>query len=326
MFIGLDRAGDADAALVHAAQTEALNATRHKRKRRRHIVIAAIFGDVAAITAAVALASFVFLEQTADDIFLRVVAFMVPAFLLFALNGGAHGFRTLSRRSKSIRAVLLALGLAMACFMLSAFFWKSGHTYSRLVLGNGAILAAFALILNRVAIQAWTRHYLGENPLATVCIYDRVPKSSRHGDCALDAIAFGLKADSSCSHAISRLAEVTRKMDRVVIHCRQEDRENWAFMLKSLDVPSEIVAPELTALQPLAIEHRAGQISLVIGSGPLVWHQQFLKRAFDLVLSSLALLLLGAILLQGNACGWLATRGWWAVPSCAGWPKKAAPF
>ena len=287
----------AEAALVHAAQSEALKASRGKRKRRRHVVFAAIIGDIAAVAGAVGLASFTVLDQTAEDIFLRVVAFIAPVFLLFAMNSGSYGFTTLSSRSQSIRAALVALALAMACFMLSAFFWKSGHTYSRMVLGSGAFLATMTLILNRLVIQAWARRYLGQSPLATACIYDRVPKSLRHGDCVLDAPSFGLKADASSPHAITRLGELTRKMDRVVIHCLPEDRENWAFMLKAIDVPSEIVVPELTALQPLAIEQRAGQVSLVISSGPLVWHQRLVKRTFDLVISVFALLLLAPIML-----------------------------
>src|SRR3546814_14835080 len=71
-------------------------------------------------------------------------------------------------------------------------------------------------------------------------------------------------------------------MDRVIVHCRPDQRTQWAFMLRSLDVPSEIVTPELTDLYPLGISHRSGQATLLPGGGTLMWNQRALQRTFDL--------------------------------------------
>src|SRR3546814_8758054 len=56
-------------------------------------------------------------------------------------------------------------------------------------------------------------------------------------------------------------------------------------MLRSLDVPSEIVTPELTDLCPLGIGRRSGQASLLLGGGTLSWSQRLLKRSFDLAVT-----------------------------------------
>lgn len=280
-----------------ADQKAALALARTKRRRRHHVILGAMLGDIIVLTGAIGMASLALPDGRIMDVFVRVAGFMLPAYLLLALNGGAHGFGTLSRGSRSIRAALLALSLALACFVLSASFWKTGHTYSRLALGTSFVLGAAGLTFNRLVVLKWIKSYLGSTPLATVCIYDGVRPSPCHEKCALDAQAFGLMADSSNPDAIARLGEVTRKMDRIVVHCRPESRLRWSFMLKSLDVPSEIVIPELTALHPLEIEERAGEVSLVISTGQLAWHQRMIKRGFDLIFSSCALIVLAPFML-----------------------------
>src|SRR3546814_17651753 len=83
----------------------------------------------------------------------------------------------------------------------------------------------------------------------------------------------------------------------MAVHCPPERRAQWAFLLKSLDIPTEIVVPEISALHPLAIRERSGHASLVLGSGQLSWEQRFLKRSFDLAVTLAALPLLVPMLL-----------------------------
>ncbi len=275
----------------------ALARARSKLGRRTRIVLASVGLDVACIVGAIAISSYAILDRTAFSTFIRVSQFVVPLFLLLTLNANAHQIATIVDRSKSVRSVLRSIGLATACFMLSAFFWKSGHTYSRLVLGMSVSIAAVALTCGRLVLRGWAVRLLGDRPLASLCIYDGIPQSARASDCAFDARELGICPDRSDPRNIARLGQVTRGMARVIIHCRPEDRTAWAFMIKALDIPSEIAVPELTELAPLAIEHRAGQVSVVVARGALAWNQALMKRAFDLVVAGVALTLLAPLMI-----------------------------
>src|SRR3546814_10539911 len=99
---------------------------------------------------------------------------------------------------------------------------------------------------------------------------------------AIDADAVGLSSPYPNDPAVvANLARVAHGMDRVIVHCRPEQRTQWAFMLRSLDVPSEIVTPELTDLYPLGIGRRSGQASLLLGGGTLSGSQRLLKPSVD---------------------------------------------
>jgi len=108
----------------------------------------------------------------------------------------------------------------------------------------------------------------------------------------LDAREHGIHPSAKNPLDIQKLGIAVQDMDRVIVHCKAEFRDDWSHALKALDVNGEIVVPELTSLTPLSLNKRDGHISLAVSIAPLKWQQRLLKRILDIVVSSLALLIL----------------------------------
>lgn len=256
-----------------------------KRGRRRVVTASLILGDLLAIVAGFCAASLfrtAIVEPTPVSSILLAV---IPIYFGWALNISALNAQVGLSVWTSWRKATSAFVAAFVSVLLIAFIFKATSEFSRIVLSVGAVLALLLIWLLRWAIGRSAVKYLGPTPYANLCIYDGVPLTRNSGEFAIDARTFDLQPDPSDLSAMRRLAQVAERMDRVVIHCTAERRASWAFALKSLDRPSEIVLPELNPLAPLAIDYRTGDVSLVLSSGQLGWNQQILKRAFDLVVT-----------------------------------------
>lgn len=215
----------------------------------------------------------------------RTLMCILPIYLGVSLSNRAHEVTALLDGFKSIWRASTAFAFAATSMLLIAFFMKIGADFSRLIFGAGTVLALFLLTGWRGLLVQIGRRYLGQSPFANLCIYDGVPRTELSGSGAIEARDYHLFPDPNDPGAIDRLGEIARGMDSIVVHCVAERRLQWAFMLKSLDVTSEIVVPELTEFRPLALRQRSGQTSLVIRSEPLTWSQRLLKRTLDLVVA-----------------------------------------
>lgn len=272
-----------------------------KRRKRTILSVWALAVDLLCISLAFLAASYGRLGMIHDEQISQILVIVLPLYLGVMLNGRAYQFTVLLDAFQSASRATAAFLFAAASILLIAFFMKIGAEFSRLMFGFGTALSAALLIAWRVALARIGRRYLGASPFATLCIYDDVPRGDASGEGAILAADFGLSPNPNDPAIINNLGRIAFGMDSIVVHCSPAQRREWAFMLKSLDVPSEIVVPELTDLRPLEIRQRSGQTSLVLASGPLEWHQRFMKRAFDLVVTCLAMPvlipLLGAVAL-----------------------------
>jgi len=258
----------------------------NKRKRRATLSAWAIIVDLLCISLAFVIASLMRAGDVEGDQVGRILLCTLPIYLGIALNNQSHQVRTLLNGFKSAWRAATAFAFAAAAMLLIAFFMKIGADFSRLLFGFGTVLALTFLTAWRNALVRVGLRYLGTSPFANLCIYDQVPRNELSGEGSIDADAFGLSSPyPSDPVAISNLARVAQGMDRVIVHCRPDQRMQWAFMLRSLDVSSEIVTPELTDLFPLGIGHRSGQTSLLLSGGPMPWTHRALKRGFDLAVT-----------------------------------------
>jgi lipopolysaccharide/colanic/teichoic acid biosynthesis glycosyltransferase/peptidoglycan/LPS O-acetylase OafA/YrhL len=80
-------------------------------------------------------------------------------------------------------------------------------------------------------------------------------------------------------------------------HHPPERRALWVRILKGASVCSELMAPELADLAPLALDLCGGTPTMVIADGPLDRSDMLLKRAFDIALAGTALFLLSPLML-----------------------------
>lgn len=272
-----------------------------RRRKRTMLSVWALAVDLLCISLAFFAASHGRLGTIDGQQIFQILVIILPFYLGLALNSRAHGFDVLLDAFKSASRATAVFLFAAAAILLIAFFMKIGAEFSRLLFGFGVALSVTLLIGWRMALARIGKRHLGVSPFATLCIYDDVPRGDASGEGAIFAADFGLSPNPNDPSIINNLGRIACGMDSIVVHCSPAKRREWAFMLKSLDVPSEIVIPELTDLRPLEIRQRSGQTSLVLASGPLEWNQRLVKRTFDLVVTGLLmpvlLPMLGAVAL-----------------------------
>lgn len=262
-----------------------LNNLGQKRRKRAMLSIWTLSVDLLCIVAAFCVACYVRFSEFDEDQIARILISGLPIYLGVSLNNQAHHIVSLVDGFKSAWRASSAFLFTAASMLLIAFFLRVGAEFSRLLFAFGAVLGLMLLIIWRNVLARIARSYLGASPFANLCIYDGISRTASSGEGSIDAQAFGLSPDPNDPLIVDRLGRIAHGMDSVIVHCTPERRPHWAFMLKSLNVSSEIVMPELSALHPLEIRQRSGQTSLVLGAEPLAWNQRMLKRSFDLAVT-----------------------------------------
>lgn len=294
--IGLRPAVDARAGLpVHDAL--AMAPLRRRRARRIRLGAAALGLDMTAIAFGYFAVSLVYLPVSALEMVGRVLLAIAPVYLVLSLNKNSYSIDTLLDTARGPWRAALCLAMAAMTMFLLFFFLKASEEFSRVVLGFGTMLALLLLWLGRKLVARVGTHFLENAPFAFLHIHDGIdPGTTTGGDVAV-AGDLGLAPEPGNPAMLVRLGELAQGLDGMAVHCPPERREKWAFLLKALDIPTEIIVPEISALHPLAIRERSGHASLVLGSGQLSWEQRFLKRSFDLAVTLAALPLLVPMLL-----------------------------
>ncbi len=256
---------------------------RAKRSERRALLLAMLFGDTAVILGAIVAWCYGYLPDAwGNQQVLLMGSLILPAYLLTAWHSGAFRLRMDAKNPVPIVEALSALLLGVAGLLLLIFLTKT-RVLSRVVLVGVIVTGIIALFIYRYALNRLAGTTSDRSRYATLCIYDGMPFEDGQQYTRIKAEDYGLSADASDPDMIARLSKLSHDFDHLVVHCEPELRDTWAFVLKSLSAPSEIAMPELNTLNPLAVNRRASGISLSINSGPLMLHQRFLKRSFDLV-------------------------------------------
>lgn len=252
--------------------------------------------DVAAIATAYVVVSLLYLTFVDLNQLGRILMSLLPIFFVFNLNNYAYSADVLLDRFRSAWRGSSGLIWATLLMFLLFFFLKISEEFSRAVLGFGTVLAVILISVTRLTVADFAQRAIGPSPTANICIYDGVEPIPGKGEGVVKAEDLGLIPNPSDPVMLERLGRLALGVDGIVVHSSLEKRAQWAFMLKALDVVTELVTPELSELRPLAIRQRMGQASLVLGSGQLTWSQSVVKRAFDLVITLVALPVLAPLL------------------------------
>lgn len=276
-------------------EAQAVPGERPKPNRaviRRKIAFALVAGDLLSIILAFGLAA-VFRSEIAISVVVRDFLFvLLPLFLVFSVYNSAHHPELSENYLASIRRGLSSLAMAFVALALIMFFLKVSANYSRLVFGFGCLLAAMLICVSRYIVVRRRESGDKESLYANLSIFDGVRQNKAAGLSGVNAKAMGIVPDLTNPAAVGRLGTLAEGMDRIILYCAPDRRQDWAAVLKTLDVPSEIVVPELDALGALSLRtHQNGHSSLLLNSGHLNWNQRVAKRAFDLALSALLLIL-----------------------------------
>lgn len=262
---------------------------RLKRRDRRRLVAAMVWGDLLIILATIAGWSATYVpDRLGLNHTILLSALVLPTYLFAAWQTGAYRLRVDSKLSVPIAEPASALVAAVAGLLMLIFLTQV-RVLSRVVVVGTVVLGLVALILFRSLLDRQVKRQGAKSRFATLCIYDGVPCREDKDFTRIAADKYGLSADASDPDMIARLSELSKEFDRLVIYCEPDHRKTWAFVLKSLSVPSEIAMAELTPLNPLGVNRRSNGITLTINSGPLFLYQRITKRLFDLTVTLLAM-------------------------------------
>lgn len=278
--------------------TSELQQSLQRRRSTRSLVAALLMlSDLFSCTLAFALANLLYLGDVTWQYSGNLLAVCLPVFLLFSINNNAHNAMYVLHYWAGVGKALMALVLAGTCLLLALFFLKIGAEYSRGVVLIGGIACLVAVPGGRALVKMVMQRRVRDGLYAQVCIFDGVPIKHVAGVVSLDASAHGLSPRMDSADTISRLGMLAKGLDRVIVHSSPDNRAKWAVVLKALDIPSEIVLPELDLYHALSISRFDGNNALVLTTGMLKWNQRLMKRAFDIAVSGLAIIVLAPFLL-----------------------------
>lgn len=249
---------------------------------RLRLIILAVAIDAFFIYFSLAVASDIHIGIEAKAYGGRIFLILFPLYVLFLLCTPHYRNPGVPFHSQSAWKSVIPFSFATGSLLIVMFFMKIGAEYSRIVIALGFVLCVLSIFVSRKITSVLSKRILGPDPFEIIHIYDDTPEPTLRGVQPISADSLGLSPSPDDPVSIRALGDLVRAKDGIVLHCSPDVRTQWAFALKCLDVPSEIVIPELYNLTPLGIGKRFGHTSLLINSGGLTWNERFVKRAFDL--------------------------------------------
>lgn len=220
---------------------------------------------------------------------------ILPIYVLVSFRIGAYGLETLNRASESIRRSITGFVVATSIISMLIFFQYAGPLVSRLAFGAAICSTIFFLMLFRLLAHfCFVAPFRGEL-VGELLIVDGVPAPADF-DHVFDAAANHFTPDLDDPDMLSWLAEMVKNYDRVVVSCTPERRQAWAFILKAYDVTGEIALEQGSPLGAIALARFRDADTAVVSRGPMVLVDRIKKRTMDLVLASIALVVLAPLL------------------------------
>lgn len=236
---------------------------------------------------------------------------MLPAFYTIALYNNSYGLTALTDWMFAVRKAMVALLVSAGLVNFIAFYTKSNDEFSRAGVTIGLALTAIMIIaLRRIMAAVIARRWGGR--VANRLVIDDGGSTFPYPDAvSVSAAEYGLDPGSHDPFMLDRLGKLLRNQDHVVVSCPRDRREDWAFLLKSAGVYGEIVSEPAHSLGAIGV-HRYDDLdrtTLVVSTGPLRLRSRIIKRSFDTVLASAALLALSPILIATAIAIKLEDRG-----------------
>lgn len=265
-----------------------------RERQRMRLTFMMMIMDVAAIYAGFLVVGKLYLGNI--DIAWGEAALISPLYLLFGLHGGLYrSDLLLDPRRAAYKCLYMIVVSAMVLVMLS-FYVKATQEFSRVVLTSGCAVSLVLLIASRATVSTWLRRTAGQTLTNTLIIYAGGPDIDLEGAFHIDALERGIRPDTNDPVNLDRIGRYMENMDRVIISCSPEDRNRWVPLLRAAGVEGEFVSTDLWQLGALEIRREPGFTGIVVSARPLPFEALAIKRTMDLVLSSLALLILAPLM------------------------------
>ena len=227
---------------------------------------------------------------------LSILTLALPVFVMIAIAREAHSVETLESRLLAIKRALGALG-ATALIIMGLSFVFGEDQLSRLGFSVAFGMAAVLIVLGKICVDWLFGQMMDGRALATILLADGAEQDRPEGMQMIDVGTPDLWPDPDHPDKIDRLSRLIAPYDRVIVSCVFERRAAWAAFLKGSDVGGEIILDRNLLHGAVMIGEFEGQDTLVMSLGPLNLVNRLQKRAFDLIIAGIAVLLLSPVLL-----------------------------
>jgi polysaccharide biosynthesis protein PslA len=256
------------------------------------------FLDVIAIVAGFLMASFLREDKWLSPQGYHIVLLVVPIFLMFAFTRDSYSIESLKRLSESVRRPFSALFATALVVMMFTFFSQTGTDISRLAFAFAFAASAALLAVGRFVVNQIVWWKLRGIVTDQLLILDGVPPLAfEKGMYCVDAQAEKLYPDPMNPHMLSKLSQVVKGYDRIVVACTRERRSDWALFLKGSDVTGELLVSGANNLGAIGLGDFDGNDTLVVSRGTLSLVNRLKKRAFDLAVTIPLLVFLAPLLI-----------------------------
>jgi polysaccharide biosynthesis protein PslA len=264
-------------------------------------------GDLLAVMVGLALASWVRLGDPLHSQTLAIMGVIVPLFALFGARN--LSIEALEDWCRGLLASYLALIAAFAVILFVAFCLKTSTEMSRLVMIGGTALSALLLCGWRMLAAPINRAVLGGEAMSTLMITDRIDEPVPPIAGSIDASLCGLDGPLLEPYSLDRLAKLLEGHDGVVVACLPDRREEWISVLRAMGLRAHILIPELRDVDSVSATNPWGWVQATVAEGPMQLRDRIIKRAFDIVLAIVSLVLLAPLLLLVAAAIKLDSEG-----------------
>ncbi|MET0248474.1 MAG: sugar transferase [Sphingobium sp.] len=224
---------------------------------------------------------------------LMIVLHALSGFWLRAFSGEA-----LISARLSVRLAIGSNLCAAALLLFILFVLQQSQIVPRLSFELTLLTTLFLLLTGRLLLARYARRSLAGQLHSVVRIEDDGAATTIWPvDQAMPArqLRWDIGADDPLGY--HELATLVGNADRVVVHCPDNRRPTWVHIFQGLNVHGEIIARELGRNPPVGIGAFNGEATLIVARGPLGLSDRIVKRAFDVAVSSLALLVLLPLIL-----------------------------
>lgn len=225
-----------------------------------------------------------------------IIYIALPIFIMFEISREAQDSETLANRLAAIKRSLGALG-ATAILVIGMGFLFKAEEISRLGLAVTFGAAAIFIIASKFLIDALVKKMIGDSVESTILILDGLSvQPEPHAD-VVDVTHDGLWPDLDRPDKIDRLSRLISPYDRVIVSCQFDHRPAWATFLRGHDVGGEILLDRDHLHGAVAIGQYDDRDTIILSRGPLNLMNRIQKRALDLVVASVASIVLLPLLM-----------------------------
>jgi exopolysaccharide biosynthesis polyprenyl glycosylphosphotransferase len=265
------------------------------RRVRCYAVLA--FVDLALISIGFLAANAIFIGYWRAMHGTTMLSVLLPIYLwTAAINGAYSGSVLRDPRIGALKATK-AIAFAAAALLIIAYSFKVGAAFSRLVFWSGTLGSIALLVAGRLTVGRILLRQLGNTPFSTVVVVDGAVFDAEPNSVVIDVAQLGFDPRTDDPIHYHQLAKLIAHADRVLIASRDDHVVAWAHVLKSMAVDGEIIAPDVDRIGMIGTGFYSDRRTIVVSAGPLHLRDRIMKRAFDLVASFIALLILSPLLI-----------------------------